>query len=381
MAVYLDSSASTQLLPEAREALKNYYDKEYALANANALHSFGRANNKDFEAARKNVAKALGAHMPSEIIFTGGGTEADNFALYGLSVAKRNTDGKRTKVIISNFEHGAIASCVTPLKLVGFDLEYVEADRYGFIEPEALEKVMSDEVALVSIMLTNNELGTVQPIQELAQVAHKHGALFHTDAIQGFTHVPFNVEESGVDAASITAHKFGGPIGIGALYLRRGTQIQAFLYGGGQEHGKRSGTQDVAGALAMAAAAKYQIDNFDENFKDIKEKSDYIYKRLCESGKFVRAVELKDGKTYHPGMVAVFCITTNSEDLLLKLDEAGFYVSAGSACSAGSLEMSKTMKAIKANPKLAQGQLRISFDERISFDDIKAFCDCILELA
>lgn len=381
MAVYLDSAASTQLLPQAREALVNYYNQEYALANANALHSYGRANAKDLEEARKTLAQALGAHMPSEIIFTGGGTEADNFALSGLALAKRNSDGKRNRVVISNFEHSAVANCATPLNLLGFDVSYVKANAYGFVEADELSRLMDDDVALVSVMLVNNELGTVQPLSSLAELAHSYGSVFHTDAIQGFSHVPFNAELSGVDAASITAHKFGGPIGIGALYLKRGTQIQTFLYGGGQEHGKRSGTSDVAGALAMAAAARYQIDNFDANYKDISEKSSYIYQRLVESKKFIPAVKHLDEKIYHPGMVAVFCTTKPSEELLLKLDDAGFYISAGSACSAGSLDLSKTMKAIGANKKYAQGQLRISFDERTSFSDIQDFCDTIIRLA
>ncbi|MDO5045010.1 MAG: cysteine desulfurase family protein [Coriobacteriia bacterium] len=379
--VYLDQAASMLMIKPAIDALKDYYEKAWAGANANSLHSYGRKNAQAFEGARKQIAQALGAHRPSEIIVTGGGTESDNFALLGLAQAQRQKDKKRNKVIMSNFEHEAVSQSSLPLKALGFEVQEVQCDAYGFIQASALEEMLDEEVALVSIMLVNNELGTVQDVARLAKLAHAYGAKFHTDAVQGFCHVPFNAEESGVDAASVTAHKIGGPVGIGALYVRRGTAITPFLYGGGQEHGKRSGSLDVAGLLAFGAAAEYQSKHFEENYQKISKTSKLIYERLlAHPDLFERTLTPVEGRQYHPGYVSIFCKTKLSSHVLLALDEKGFYVSAGSACHASSTEGSHTLVAIGASAKQMQSVMRITFDERLSEDDAQAFCDELISL-
>ena len=255
--VNLDYAASTPMRAEARLAQREYDDSELAGVNPNSLHSLGRKAAARLEVARREIARSFGARVrPSEIILTNGGTEANQLALLGLAEGARQRDRKRGRVIVSAIEHDSILDNLPLLRAAGFTVDLVQPCRMGYIEPATLVELLGDDVALVSIMVANNETGVVQPIRELAAATHTVGALFHTDAIQGYLHIPLDVTELGVDAMTVAAHKIGGPVASGALYLKNRTPLRPRIFGGGQEAGRRAGTQDLRTQLAFAAAAR-----------------------------------------------------------------------------------------------------------------------------
>ena len=247
---------------EALLAQREYDDSELAGVNPNSLHSLGRKAAARLEVARREIARSFGARVrPSEVILTNGGTEANQLALLGLAEGARQRDRKRDRVIVSAIEHDSILDNLPLLRAAGFTVDLVQPCRAGYIEPAALVELLGDDVALVSIMVANNETGVVQPIRELAAAAHTVGALFHTDAIQGYLHIPLDVTELGVDATTVAAHKIGGPVASGALYLKNRTPLRPRIFGGGQEAGRRAGTQDLRTQLAFAAAASALLPN------------------------------------------------------------------------------------------------------------------------
>lgn len=255
--VNLDYAASTPMRAEALLAQREYDDSELAGVNPNSLHSLGRKAAARLEVARREIAHSFGARVrPSEIVLTNGGTEANQLALLGLAEGARQRDRKRDRVIVSAIEHDSILDNLPLLRAAGFTVDLVQPCRAGYIEPAALIDLLGDDVALVSIMVANNETGVVQPIRELAAAAHTVGALFHTDAIQGYLHIPLDAVELGVDAMSVAAHKIGGPVASGALYVKTRTPLRPRIFGGGQEAGRRAGTQDLRTQLAFAAAAR-----------------------------------------------------------------------------------------------------------------------------
>lgn len=376
--VYLDYAASAPMVPEAKAAEAAYAEAPYAGANPNSLHTLGREAAMALEGARREIAKALGGGFrPGEIVFTSGGTESNNLALYGIAEGVRARDRKRTRVVVSAIEHDSELDVVPALKDRGFAVTLVRPGRDGRIAPEELERAVGPDCALVSVMSANNETGVIQPVAELAKIAHKAGALMHTDAVQAFGRIPLAIDTC--DAVSIAAHKIGGPVGIGALALRMRCPFRPQNFGGGQEAGKRPGTQDVRGALAFAAAAKAQTDHLAERRSACAAKANRLFQKICAPGTGIQpttTAQIDD--TRLPGMVSIYVPGFDSETLILKLDQKGFEVSAGSACSSGSLDPSHVLSAMGIARNDALGALRISFDERISDEDLDRFADALI---
>ncbi len=378
--LYLDYAASAPMCDEAKAAEAAYAEAPYAGANPNSLHTLGREAAAALEGARRDLARCLGGGFrPAEVIFTSGGTESNNLALYGMAEGARARDRRRTQVVISAIEHDSELDVVPALRDRGFDVTLVRPGRDGRIEPEAVAKAITRECALVSVMSANNETGVIQPVAEIAKIAHQAGALMHTDAVQAFGRIPLEIGE--VDGVSIAAHKIGGPVGIGALALRMRCPFRPQAFGGGQEQGKRPGTQDVRGALAFAAAADACCGNLSERRAACAAKANRLFSRICAEGTGIlptTTAKIDDGRL--PGMVSIYVPAIDSETLILKLDQAGFEVSAGSACSSGSLDPSHVLSAMGIGRNDALGALRISFDERVEQTDLDRFADALLDL-
>ncbi|MDO4436688.1 MAG: cysteine desulfurase family protein [Coriobacteriaceae bacterium] len=379
--VNLDYAASTPLRPEAIEAMRAYDVSPLAGANPNSLHTLGRSAAAELERCRRTLSRTFGAHVrPNEIVFTGGGTESNVLALLGISEGVRDRDRHRTRVIVSAIEHDSILDNLGLLKASGFDVELIKPRRNGAVDPDDLASRMGADVALVSIMFANNETGIIQPIAELARVAHAHGARFHTDAVQGWLHAPFDVSELDVDAASVAGHKVGGPVGIGALYLKNRTPIRARSFGGGQENGLRPGTQDLRAIIGLTAAAEAIAANVERDYERLLSLSNDLYERICTHPRIHASVGSWDDASRLPGIVNVYVDGMDSEELILQLDGQGFAVSAASACSSGSLEPSHVLKAMGIPREDALGSLRISFDDRVCAGDLTDFADALLKV-
>ena len=379
--VNLDYAASTPLRHEAIEAMRAYDISEIAGANPNSLHTLGRRAAQALDAARRDIARSLGTGVrPAEVVFTNGGTEADALALFGIAEGTRSRNHGRTRVITSAIEHEAILDNLAQLKRRGFTVDILKPATHGVIEPGILDAAMGDDVALVSIMFANNETGAVQPVGELAQIAHSHGAYFHTDAIQGYLHAPIDVSVLRVDALSLAGHKVGASVASGALYLRRGVPFEPLIRGGGQEAGRRAGTQDVRSALGLAAVARTLSPRLDEDHARVLSLSGRLYERLLESPRIHATLPDLVHTDRLPGIVSILVGGCESEELILQLDVRGFCVSAGSACSSGSTDASHVLTAMGIPRERAAGSLRISFDDRVREQDLNAFADALLDL-
>ena len=364
---YLDYAASSPLRPEALEAMRAYDEAPYAGANPNSLHTLGRLAARALDGARVDLARALGGGFrPSDVTFTSGGTESNNLALLGIAEGVRARSSRRRRVVVSAIEHDSVLDLVRP-------------DRSGVVGTGALAPLLDETCALVSVMYANNETGVIQPVAELARAAHAAGALFHTDAVQAFGHVRLDLGD--VDAASVAAHKIGGPVGVGALALRGRVPLRPQSFGGGQEVGRRAGTQDVRGALAFAAAARACQSSLDPVRELVSARANRLYERLCAPGTGVVATvsaAVDEGRL--PGIVSVMVPGLDSETLILALDQAGFEVSAASACSSGSLDASHVLLAMGIPRDEALGSLRVSFDERVAEEDLDRFAGTLLNV-
>lgn len=379
--VNLDYAASTPMRDVAIEAQAAYDRSEIAGANPNSLHSLGRRAALSLEQARRDVARSLGGRVRShEVVFTGGGTEANHLALLGIPEGVRDRDRGRNRVIVSAIEHDSILDNLRLLREAGFEVTVVSPDSTGVIAPEALSAVIGEDVALVSVMLANNETGVIQPISGLAAIAHEAGAHIHVDAIQGYLHVPIDVDELAVDALSIAGHKVGAPVSIGALYLRSRTPLRPQLYGGGQESGRRPGTQDVRAAVALAAVARALAPRVAQDRARLKAYSDELYRRLCEHPSISATMGDWGAVDRLPGLVSIAVRDLDSEELILQLDARGFAVSAGSACSSATNDASHVLTAMGLSKDRALGALRISFDDRVDEGDLSRFADALLGL-
>ena len=379
--VNLDYAASTPLRLCAIEAQREYDKSPLAGVNPNSLHSLGRAAAQKLEECRRALARTLGRSVrPSELIFTGGGTEANAMALLGIAEGARQSDRHRTRILISAIEHDSMLDNIPLLHAAGFTTDLIPPNCHGVIEPNTLASMMDDSVALVSVMLANNETGAIQPIADLAACAHEHGAYFHTDAIQGFLHIPFDIEDLGVDALSLAGHKIGGPVGAGALYLKSRTPFRPRTFGGGQEAGRRPGTQDLRQIIALTAAASEVYPHVREDFARLNELSNALYDRLVEHP-LVHATMGEHREFDHlPGIVSITVDNFDSEDLILQLDARGFEVSAGSACTSGNQDASHVLLAMGIPRNRALGSLRISFDDRIDPTALDRFCSCLFAI-
>ena len=378
---YLDYAASAPLRPEARDAWLAYHEKPGSEANPNSLHSLGREAARELEVARRTIAISIGCGFrPGEVVITSGGTESNNLAVLGMAEgARRKSSNKRKRVILSAIEHDSVLDVATLLRSRGFEVELVSPDRSGVILPSELERVMGENCALVSVMAANNETGVIQPTAKLVEVVHAGGAVIHVDAVQAFGRIPLDAAKA--DAVSVAAHKIGGPLGVGALAIRTWCPFEAQSLGGGQEGGKRPGTQDVAGAVAFAAACRVVMRDLTTVRPKVAAMANKAYSRLCAEGTgILPTTQALVDDTRMPGMISVMVPGMESETLILKLDDLGFEVSAGSACSSDSLDPSHVLSAMGVPRDQALGALRISFDERVSEEDLDAFCDALLEI-
>ena len=384
--VYLDWAATAPLCAEAAQAMAPFVQEGTAgllagNANANSLYEVGRTAFRALEESRETIARAIKAR-PDEITFTSGATEADNAALFGIvdaAMARAEQEGDHEcvpQIVVSSIEHDAVLKAAETLGHWGAQVTYVEPDSTGHITPEALASVLTERVLLVSVMAVNNEVGSVMDIAALAKVAHRAGALFHVDATQAFGKIPVSVKEWGVDALSISSHKIGGPKGMGALYVKARMPFTAQIVGGGQESGRRSGTQNVMGAVGFAAAARAALAGLDENAARLTALRDKCYQRLTANPKVKAAVEVQPGSTaFAPHVVNVLVRGIESETLILQLDRRGFCVSGGSACSSHSLDPSHVLKAIGVSRDDALGSLRVSMGNATTEEELEAFFD------
>lgn len=381
---YLDYAATAPLIPEALAAMEPYLaagpDSILNNANPNSLSTPGREAFKALEGARRSLAASIGAARPDEVIFTSGATEADDAALFGIAQAASHERARRISgtftphVITTQIEHPAVRRPAKRLEAQGFEVTYLKPDRDGFVSVQDLQGALRDETVLVSIQLANSELGSVQAIRQLADAAHERGILFHTDAVQGLGKVCANVSELDVDAASFSAHKVGGPYGVGALYLRRRTPFEALILGGGQEGGRRSGTQNVCGAVGFAAAASKATEDVEAEAARLRVLRDALYARLASFDRIQPTVECEEGsQDFLPNIVNILIDGIESQTAVLRFDSLGFAVSGGSACSSGSLKPSRVLTACGISDDEAQTELRISFGRYTDEDQIEAF--------
>lgn len=366
--VYADNAATTQLSFEVLTEMMPYMTEHYG--NPSSLYSFSASAKEAIETARQKVADCLGA-TAKEIYFTSGGSESDNWAI--KSMAKKGAKKGKKHIISTVFEHHAVLHSLDALKKEGFDVTLLPVYENGIVKPEDLEAAIKENTILVTIMFGNNEIGSIQPIKELAEITHKHPkVLFHTDAVQAVGHVPINVKEMGIDLMSFSAHKFNGPKGIGGLYMRKGIVMPNLISGGGQERGKRAGTENPAGIVGMAEALKISCENMEENNKKVTAMRD----RLIEGLLKIPYTRL-NGDRYNrlPGNVNVSIRFIEGESLLLWLDISGICASSGSACTSGSLDPSHVLLSIGLPHEIAHGSLRFSLDHTNTEEDV----DYILE--
>lgn len=382
--VYLDYAATAPLCAEAASAMEPFAVPGLANlavnANANALYGIGRAAFDLLEDARRRAARALGARRPDEIIFTSGATEADDAAVIGLvraAAEQRRLAGQKDRalhVIASAIEHDAVLAPCRRLEAEGVRVTYLSPNRQGFIETASLAEALTDDTVLVSVQAANSEVGAIQPVRELATLAHERGALFHTDAVQALGKMPLNLQELDVDAASFSAHKIGGPKGVGALYLKARTPFAPYLLGGGQESGRRSGTQNVAGVAGFVAALEAaQAGEPDESAR-LRALRDRLYATLTARAGIRPTVEVGAGsEDFLPNIVHGLADEWESETMVLRFDQLGICVAGGSACSSHSLEPSHVLKAMGVAGDESYNALRISMGRYTTEADIEAF--------
>ena len=372
--IYLDYAATAPLCAEAAGAMAPFQVPGPANlavnANANALYGVGRAAFDLLESARRRAARALGARRPDEIVFTSGATEADDAAILGLTGQK----DRALHVITSAIEHDAVLAPCRRLEAEGVRVTYLRPNRQGFIEVASLAEALTDDTVLVSVQAANSEVGAIQPIRELAELAHERGALFHTDAVQALGKMPLDVQKLGVDAASFSAHKIGGPKGVGALYLKARTPFSPYLLGGGQESGRRSGTQNVAGITGFVAALEAAQEAEPEESARLRALRDRLYAAIAATDGIQPTVEVDAGsRDFLPNIIHGLADEWESETMVLRFDQLGICVAGGSACSSHSLEPSHVLRAMGITGDTSYNALRISMGRYTTEVDIAAF--------
>ncbi len=361
--VYLDNNATTALTPEVLEAILPYYRENFG--NSSSIHWFGRECRKAVEDARDNVAALIGAD-PSEIVFTGGGSEADNMAIKGVAYQKM---GKGRHIITTRIEHHAVLDTCKFLGKNGFEITYLPVDQYGLVDPQSLRDSIRDDTILVTIMHSNNEMGTLQPIEELASIAREKGIIFHTDAVQSMGKVDTDVNKLGVDLLTFSAHKLHGPKGVGGLYIRKKTKLTPLIHGGHQENGRRAGTENVAGIVGMGKA-------FELAAVDMEAKNDYIrgIRDNLEDAVVDTIPEVQVNghpEKRLPNTTNISFKFVEGESLLINLDLRGVAISTGSACTSGSLEPSHVLQAMGIPHEVIHGSLRLSFSSMNTKEDVE----------
>lgn len=369
--IYMDNSATTPVRKEVVEEMLPYMTDNFG--NPSSIYDPGKVSKRAIEEARKKVANAIGAEE-NEIYFTSGGTESDNWALKGIAFANRN---KGKHIITSSIEHHAVLHACSWLEEQGFEVTYLPVDKYGMVSPDDLRNAIGDDTILISIMFVNNEVGTIQPVAEIGKIAKEKRIYFHTDAVQAIGHVPINVKKMNIDLLSLSGHKFGGPKGCGALYIRKGTKIEALLHGGAQERKRRAGTENVPSIVGLGKAIKIATGELEEENKILLEMRDCLIEGL-----------LKIPKTHlngHPterlaNNVNITFEFIEGESLLLLLNAKGIFASTGSACNSTSLEPSHVLTACGVPHEIVHGSLRLSLGRMNTQEDVDRVLEVLPEI-
>ena len=370
--IYLDNAATTKTAPEVVEAMLPYFTERYG--NPSSVYGFAAANKEVISQQRDVIAQVLGA-KGNEIYFTAGGSEADNWALKATAEAY---EGKGNHIITTKIEHHAILHTCEYLEKKGFEVTYLDVDEDGVVKLDELKAAIRPTTILISVMYANNEIGTIQPIREIGEIAHEHGILFHTDAVQAFGQVPIHVDECHIDMLSASGHKLNGPKGIGFLYIRTGVKIRSFVHGGGQERKRRAGTENVPGIVGLGAAVKRAADTMAERTGKETELRDYLINRVLDE---IPHCRLNGHRTKRLPNNANFSFRLlEGESLLIKLYMKGICGSSGSACTSGSLDPSHVLLAIGLPHEIAHGSLRLTLNEEITKEDIDYVVDSLKEI-
>jgi cysteine desulfurase len=370
--IYLDHNATTPVHPEVLEAMLPYYKDKFG--NASSIHSFGRETKVALEESREKVAKFINA-SPSEIYFTSGGTESDNLAVKGTTFANRK---KGKHIVTSKIEHHAVLESCKFLEKEGFQVTYLPVDKYGLVDPDDLKKTLRENTILVSIMHANNEVGTIQPIEELCKIAKKRGAYFHTDAVQSVGKMPVDVQKLDVDMLSMSGHKIYGPKGVGAIYIKKGTRVTSWSHGGSHERSRRAGTENVPGIVGLAKAVEIAYRDMEEQSQHLKNLTETFYQKLTQTISNVILnghMEKRIPNTLNLSFKAV-----EGESIILSLDLKGVAVASGSACTSGTLEPSHVLSAMGISPEIAQGAIRFSFGRDNTMEDVDYVVEILPEI-
>ena len=371
--IYLDNAATTKTAPEVVEAMLPYFTENYG--NPSSIYELAGRSSTAIDKARTSVAAMIGA-KPEEIYFTAGGSESDNWALVATFEAMA---GKGNHIITSKIEHHAILhTCEYLEKVRGASVTYLDVDENGLVDPKAVEAAITPETILITIMTANNEIGTIEPIREIGEIARKHKVLFHTDAVQAVGQIPINVEEDNIDMLSSSAHKLNGPKGIGFLYIRKGVKIRSFIHGGAQERRRRAGTHNVTGIVGYGAAAELALSTMEERAKKECELRDYAISRIEKEIPFVKVNG--DRVKRLPNNINVCFRYIEGESLLIMLDGRGIAASSGSACTSGSLDPSHVLLAIGLPHEIAHGSLRMTLSAEITKEQIDYTVDALKEI-
>lgn len=371
--IYMDNAATTSTAPEVVSAMLPFFTEYYG--NPSSVYNFAQKSKMAIEDAREIIADSIGAAKSNEIYFTGGGSESDNWALKSAAFGLRN---KGNHIITTKIEHHAILNTCAYLEKSGFEITYLDVDSEGFVSLEDVENAISDKTILISVMFANNEIGTIEPVREIGEIAHKHGILFHTDAVQAMCHVPINVTEMNIDLLSASAHKFHGPKGVGFMYMKNTAKLEPFIHGGAQERARRAGTSNVPGIVGMGQAVKLALGALDKDTHTIINMRNYIVDRILGEIPDVTFDGPEIGSLKRLPSNMHFCFKDVSGDsLLIMLDMNGICASSGSACAAGSIDPSHVLLAIGRSKDEAKGALRLSIDKDLTREDADYVIDAL----
>lgn len=371
--IYLDNAATTKVYPEVFEAMKPYYLEDYG--NPSSVYGFASRSKKAMEDARSLIADFLGADNANEIYFTGGGSESDNWALKATVEAYKK---KGNHIITSKIEHHAILHTCEYLEKQGYEVTYVDVDEDGVIKLDELKKAIRPTTVLISVMFANNEIGTIQPIKEIGEIAKENGILFHTDAVQAYGHVPIDVNEMNIDMLSASGHKINGPKGIGILYLRNSAKLGAFIHGGAQERSRRAGTQNVPGIVGFAKATELAKATMEKRAAYETELRDRLIAGILSKVPYARLNGHKTNRL--PNNVNISFEFIEGESMLILLDQQGVCASSGSACTSGSLDPSHVLLAIGLPHEKAHGSLRLTLSEETTKEDVDFVIDQVVKI-
>jgi cysteine desulfurase len=370
--VYLDYSATTPVKEEVLKEMIPWFTQNFG--NPSSIYSIGQESKEALSMARNRVADLIGADE-KEIFFTSTGTEADNWALFGVFYALK---AKGNHIITTNIEHHAVLHGCQFLENHGAQVTYLPVGKDGRVDPKDVEAAITDKTILISIMMVNNEIGTVQPLEEIVKIGKKHGVLVHSDAIQGVGNLPINVKDLGLDLMSMSAHKIYGPKGVGALYIRKGLRITNFMHGGGQENGKRPGTENLAGIVGFGKAAELAKTNFDEHVAHVSKLRDYFAQEVM---KRIPKVDINGSMEHrHPGNISLAFDFIEGEGILMLLDQKGIAVSTGSACNSESLNPSHVLTAIGLPVERVHGTIRFTMGDLTTKEDVDYVLEALEEV-